>query len=364
MTALVPGVRDEDLPILTACVASDDRFEAAVREWEAQGPIDDIPHHHIRFLPFLYRKAERLGVQLRDHAIAKGVYTKTWYHHHVEHGEVLEVVKASGVSQNSLILKGHALHALVYANDPPTRPSADVDLLTRRANRVAAIRALLGSGLTRQKSTPLQPELWLQRSIGLRHGRGELDLHWGIFDYCPDPRLEDRLFDRAITIDLRGESFRTLCPTDHLLHTLLHGAPRNNTVGPARWVVDAFHLVTSGNIDWELFVEEVVRNGWRDPLYRQLVFLTEQFDCPIPQGVLTALSEAKGRWLARALVKRHGSTKLIWRAVSRLLFRDQVLFGQTLGLTWRSAYLVLLFPATFALFVWELIGAPMRRSHR
>ena len=349
------GIVPNDIPILRACTADDASFERLVRAWEATGPIDDIPGDHIRFLPFLYRRAENLGVRLRDHGIAKGVYTKAWYHHYVDHSQVLVTLEQQGILKRALLLKGHALHALVYKDDPPTRPSADVDILVRREDRYSAARALIDSGFHPAKHSPVWIELLLRKSLGLQAGPRELDLHWGLFDFCPDPELERRLFERSIEVQLRGKRYRTLSATDHVLHTLLHGAPKNE-VSPARWVLDAHQLIISTDIDWELFVNEVARNGWAFPIARQLTFLRETFGTPVPSTVVDSIAKIRAHPLVLGLVRRNSSNRLWVLSLSRIVFRDQILITQTLGLRWNVTYLVLFAPLTTSLLFGERVS--------
>ncbi len=277
----------EDL-VVTACLARPEETEAALRVWESAVPMDDIDGGSQRLVPYLYRKLERLKITARNHGILKGIYTRYWYLFNVMGMPTLTSITVILEPEQYLVLKGLALQALVYGADPPTRPCDDVDILVRQSDRESIYHRLVANGFKADGNKT--PDVFLNNKIGINMQRGTeaVDLQWGLYMATRDPAFEDRLFARKIPLTISGFPLFTLSPTDHLLHTLLHGAARNS-VSPIRWVLDAKLLIDGTAIDWKLFVDEVKTMGWARPITRQLRLLVEKYHVDVPGYVVAAV---------------------------------------------------------------------------
>ncbi len=319
----------EDL-VVAACLASSEDTEAALRRWESGVPMDDIDGGSQRLVPYLYRKLERLGITARNHGILKGIYTRYWYLFNVQGMPTLTSVNAVLDPAEYLVLKGLALQTLVYGSDPPTRPCDDMDILVRQRDRGSVHDKLTAAGF--RADGHKGPDIFLNNKIGINMQRGPeaVDLQWGLYTGMTDPGFEDRLFSRKIAVTISGFPAFTLSPTDHLLHTLMHGAARNS-VSPIRWVLDASLLISQTTIDWTLFVAEVKNLGWAGPVARQLRLLQSKYGVEIPDAVLTSIVALKSPWAIRVLDFSKNTSSV---AMSRLLMltTQQPLIVQQLGL--------------------------------
>lgn len=323
------SVIPEDL-VVTACLAAPEETEAALREWERIVPIDDIDGGSQRLVPYLYRKLERLGITARNHGILKGIYTRYWYLFNVQGMPTLTAVNTILQPEEYLVLKGLALQSLVYGADPPTRPCDDMDILVRQRDRRVVHDKLAAAGF--RADGHKSPDIFLNNKVGINMQRGSeaVDLQWGLYLGMTDPGFEDRLFSRKISITLSGFPAFTLSPTDHLLHTLMHGAARNS-VSPIRWVLDASLLLSETTIDWTLFVDEVRLLGWARPVMRQLNLLAQKYSVPIPAEVLASVSALRSP-RAIALLDISKNTRSILLSRLLMLTTQQPLIVQQLGL--------------------------------
>lgn len=319
----------EDL-VVAACLASPEETEAALRRWESAVPMDDIDGGSQRLVPYLYRKLERLGITARNHGILKGIYTRYWYLFNVQGMPTLTAVNAILEPEEYLVLKGLALQSLVYGADPPTRPCDDMDILVRQRDRRVVHDKLAAAGF--RADGHKSPDIFLNNKIGINMQRGTeaVDLQWGLYLGMMDPRFEDRIFSRKIALTISGFPAFTLCPTDHLLHTLMHGAARNS-VSPIRWVLDASLLISETTIDWDLLVDEVEALGWARPVVRQLRLLQSKYSVPIPADVLTRVSALRSPW-SIAVLDFSKNTSSVFLSRLLMLTTQQPLIVRQLGL--------------------------------
>ena len=204
---------------------------------------------------------------------------------------------------------------------------------------------------------------FLRRAINLENSPSAIDLHWGLYDYSPDPDLETRLFARAEVVVIRESRFLALSPTDHLLHALLHGSEKN-PVSPIRWIVDSFLLIGTQRVDWKIFVDEVARNRWRAPILQQLITLVKVVGVEVPDFVVTAVEALPGDPTAMALYWRGQSRSRWLRALTKLAYRDQLLLAQTQGWGWSPWMSVALFPVVAGLVLWDSVESLVVRLRK
>lgn len=329
--------------LLQACLASDSDFPDLLGRWQESVELDDVDYGSHRLLPYLYRKLERLGLTIRDQGRLRGIYARFWALHQTRATPALDAV--ADLPTQYLVLKGTALQTMVYGNDPATRPSDDVDVLVHPRDRERALRHLLRAGFNFEVELPLETYLHLRKGASLLRAGVAVDLHWNIFYWSRDPKLIDRMFQRAIQLDYRGRPLLSLCPTDTLLHTVTHGYGTNR-VPPIRWVLDAALLIRSGQIDWTLFEAEAMASGWARATASQLKLLTEMFGISLPAGLMSRLG-SRGSRLDYALQWAHLRANLIWgkrlarlagwdaRVLASNIQRKASLF-ELVGLMWRE----------------------------
>jgi hypothetical protein len=82
-----------------------------------------------------------------------------------------------------------------------------------------------------------------------------------------------------------------LSAAGQLLHVCVHGEKWVHVPG-IRWVADAVVVMRSAAVDWGCLVEEATRRRFVRRLGRQLTYLRDAVDAPVPADVLTALAAA------------------------------------------------------------------------
>lgn len=272
--------------------------------WFAQaGSLEEgIDSGEFRLLPLVYRNLKSQGfTNFKDFGRLQGIYRQTWYRNRIAEAALLEAIEAfqeSGVE--SLALKGMALIGLAY-QEPGVRPMNDIDLLVHGRDLRRAIGALEAAGwnLSPPRSAEFSRLLRLFHARALRHRSGiELDLHRHILEESNWSHADAGVWERRRTVELSNHSVETMSPTDHLIHTIVHGV-RWDPIPPIRWVTDAVVLIRSGEIDWDLIAAESERRRVALAMGAALEFLSDEFGQYVPPQTLSRLNAATPSRLER-----------------------------------------------------------------
>lgn len=290
--------------LIAACLADDDDLEIRLRAWEAAQELAVIDAGSHRLLPLLYSRLRTAGITAQEHARLKGAYVKAWVEHVSVRREALSLVdelSASGI--RPLLLKGVALQATAYAQDPIGRPSSDVDVLVRPEEFPRARDWLVAQGFTWDPQYSPEDRFQSTKSVSFSRGDIEVDVHTRIFQWSADPVLEDRLRHRSEEIVVDGIRFETLSPTDHLLHAVVHGSGWN-AIPSIRWIVDSALIVRGTNIiDWDVLCDEVNRCELHLPTRPMLEHLERVWRVPIPGSTLTAIARQRQSLAGRLMYR-------------------------------------------------------------
>lgn len=153
------------------------------------------------------------------------------------------------------VLKGGAF-LWSGAIDPAVRPMRDLDLLVRPddAERASALLAEIGF-VGDPRSLPSDKHL-----PALTDGKVVVELHLHLFDRQDDAGAAReaafirRAWERKVAAAVPG--MHALCPTDTLLHLILHAVLDHQFNNGPLLFVDMPALVQSGAIDWALLWQE------------------------------------------------------------------------------------------------------------
>jgi len=256
----------------------------AWERWREGVGRERIDYPSQRLIPMLYAKLAALGVEHPDMLWYKGVYRHTWSTNHaLLHAALplLRELRANGV--RTMLLKGIAL-VVHYHRDYGLRPMADLDLLVRAADRVAAAKVLAGAGWRGEIVSPHAQNF-------VKDGR-ECDLHWHLLLECCAPEDDDDLWRAATTAAIRGVEVDVIDPADMLLHLCAHGI-RGDPTAPIRWIVDAMTVLRSeGGVDWTRLSEQTRKRRLVLPMRMALGLLAHRFGAPVPEEVLEGLERA------------------------------------------------------------------------
>jgi hypothetical protein len=231
-----------------------------------------------------------------------GIRRRSWFEnqqriHAVK--PVLAQLQAAGI--DVLALKGLPL-ALQYYEDPGLRPMADVDVLVPYAKFDAALDVLEGDGWRDlQLDAPRERRRRMYHGAGMSHPDGRaLDVHWQLALPFVFPHAEaassDDLWCASVPLTLGDLEIRTLCPTDMLLHVIVHGLWAGSSAN-VRWVADAVTVVraSADAIDWDRLLDQTVRRDLVIPVGNGLRYIDDVLDAPVPASVINELARVPVR---------------------------------------------------------------------
>ncbi|MGN7613166.1 nucleotidyltransferase domain-containing protein [Magnetococcales bacterium HHB-1] len=271
-----------------------------------QEPLDQQTLHHLeRVYADLNHGMIMILLSLRDHPqfkqLSLGIRENLEQHYlRTKKIALLLKLKLRTVGQvlisegiDMLVLKGMALASLYYPN-PTHRPMYDIDLVVKKKHLDRTITILRDQGFVFHGSN-LDCQPTSQHAITAFSADGlALDLHTGVL-YSSLWSDADRLFweNRQTLIAIADRSIDTLNPSDHLLHTVLHGF-RHSPCTPVRWILDAGYLLKQGDIDWAYLVSQAKAHDCTSVLYVALNYLKLEMTQNIPADVLDALHKTPG----------------------------------------------------------------------
>jgi len=309
--------------ILKICLAADEEVRRLLTDWESKYSISEVDGGLVRFLPFLYRRILDLNIEARDYNILRGVYFKHWWVQTVfQKNNLAFLGTLDETFPPFAILKGVALQNTVYSHDPRTRPCDDVDIFVYSSDRKKAAKYFLRNEFRLDNVYPLDYVLKYRKSASFVKDGISIDLNWGLHEYAKNPEYQKMIEFQGIEIE--QVKFNVLSVTINLIHTIIHGAAWNS-ISSTRWILDAALLSRSSEIDWTLFAEIVIENGWQHPLVDQLNYLSE-FEVRIPKEVIQKISESNSDFWGRAMYFYQRQPSRLARRVNRTLYSDYLTY--------------------------------------
>lgn len=184
-----------------------------------------------------------------------------------------------------ILLRGLPLAQELYGSIA-LRSSSDIDLLVRPGDFNLAKETLNSLGFL---NSAIHPEEFRKDNL-------EIDLHWHLTTVRLKSRLKvfDRImkniWERARFMAVEGKEVKVPGAQDSLLYLTLHLSLHHGSCG-LKWLVDIGRLAEryGQEIDWAVFVKEVVDNGLRWPVYFPLFMASALLEADIPDPVLKGL---------------------------------------------------------------------------
>jgi hypothetical protein len=275
--------------LLQAALAGDGAGMAAIDAWHSRtdfgGAIDS---GSFRLLPLAHANLEALGCEHPAMQMLGGVRRRAWVETQLRDRfatEVLREFAAGGIP--TIVAKGLALAHGFYP-DPALRPMSDVDLLVPPSRADAAISALQALGFELLAGCEAGPIL--SHAVHLiRDGREQIDLHIALFSDIGPAEAQDRVWDAAVPVKIRGVEALRPGDSDMLLHVMVHGV-RANPVPPLRWVTDAAMIMRNGGpLDWDRIVDGAIALKVSVRLRMALDFLIDEMDFQVPAAPIERL---------------------------------------------------------------------------
>jgi hypothetical protein len=244
-----------------------------------------------------------------------------------------------------LTFKGPTLAALAY-RDLGLRAFSDLDLLVKPDDVPRALELLRTLGY--QPDADIDPAhlpriIEVENAFAVRAPNGQLvEVHWALTPKSFRFRHDlDRVWDRAIDVDIAGRRVRTL-PAAHLLLFLCVHAAKHcwESLG---WIVDIARLIDAVPIDYDEVRTLAAHSGTERILMLGLLLAHDLGSAPVPGDLVAIIRRDRViDTLARDICRHIGAESrrmmavrqrvtLQWRMRERL--RDRVLSGMHLALT-------------------------------
>ncbi len=193
-----------------------------------------------------------------------------------------------------LTLKGLAYHTLYYKN-AGARKMMDIDIMVPPERFVDAALILEKNGWKTFKCTPLK-NFDYKTSCALTYfddANNSIDLHYHLLHFAYDKEADDEYWEAAVPFTWYHQTMLTLSSTDHLLHCCFHGNVVGDYIQPLRWIVDAFYIIASREIDWNRFIFLSEKKSLSLFMLNSLRYLKTHFNADIPPDVLISLENIK-----------------------------------------------------------------------
>jgi hypothetical protein len=292
--------------LLKACLQPKTEAIVAWEQWRNLENLDFLDHSSNRLLPLLFHNLEKHGMTDAVMDRYKGTFRKNWYKNHLLFAELKELVQLlQNEGIETMVLKGSALLLSKTYPNYGLRPMADLDVLVPARQIAQAIEILDKNNwncILRQSYIDKEPALFKRKKIGADYfsicasggfrnaAMKEFDLHSHAFVISANsPQLDADFWTRSKAYPLTNElSVQILSPTDTLLHSVSHGLRRGTQIN-LRWIADAFYLIQSHSIDWELLISNSKRLGLTPFVKYGLLYLKELLNVEIPSDVLQRL---------------------------------------------------------------------------
>jgi hypothetical protein len=204
--------------------------------------------------------------------------------------EILDILTDKGIP--TLPLKGPTLAAIAYG-DVTLREFGDLDLLVRRSDVPASIKALTSRGFvplrTKETETGGKYFTLMRESDGF-----VVDLQWMIANDRFSFSLESTtLWDRTQTIELNSTLIPCLSPEAILLILSIHGS--KHLWSRLKWTCDVAELLRSHpEMDWQWVFQTAQDLGCRRMLLVALFLSREALDAPVPDHILDEVKRDLG----------------------------------------------------------------------
>ncbi|MBL6750785.1 MAG: nucleotidyltransferase family protein [Nevskia sp.] len=323
--------------LLKAALLDGEVALASWQAWRQSVALEDIDFASARLIPLLLANLQRLGVRHPELHRYQNVARHTWLENQLLAKHAMAVMRMfSNASIAAMPLKGLAVAPLYYGN-LRLRAMSDVDLLVPVAVARKAACLLRDYGWQSKCFNLMGRSDYfstIHACLFTNAGNVQLDLHWHVcFDGCRTV-ADDDFWRHASPMSLNGLETRSLCDTDQLFHTLVHGG-RANPVAPIRWVADSTMIMRKAAIDWERLLSHAQSFGVVLRLRRMLGYLRDDMGLAVPEAVaarlmalaVTSLERMESRIellaepnTAKSLLRRYVHYRRTWVPEGRIGF--------------------------------------------
>lgn len=192
-----------------------------------------------------------------------------------------------------MVFKGGAMFVSGYTDFAP-RLMADIDILIKPADIDSFLD--IAERLGWKSKWPLSRTEFKDCLRTSRHslplasdGKADTDLHTSalLLNRCPDH--DEFLWKRSVLARSKHDLLSVPSASDMLVLTLGHGLlSAHRPLGI--WVGDAIALIESGDVDWDIFLDEIERRDLAVFAYTALEYIRQKLERSVPEYVLTSIA--------------------------------------------------------------------------
>ena len=262
-------------------------------EWEAVLRLAD--HHGTSAL--LYRNLSGLGdvVPARVLAALRQSYERNVHKSLFLARELIRILDClDAIGIEVIPYKGIVLSE-VYYGDMALRQSGDMDLFVRGQDVGRIKSAVRELGYTLRVPIPEDAEedyiaSGYECTFDSPAGRNLLELQWALQPrfYAVDFDM-DRLFERAVDVEVAGRGVKTPSPEDLLLVLSVHAA--KHVWGRLIWLCDIAQILKLGNLNWDWVRAHAQAFGIERIVHVTLLLANQLLATPIPGPMEEAILE-------------------------------------------------------------------------
>ncbi|MGH1350277.1 MAG: nucleotidyltransferase family protein [Methyloligellaceae bacterium] len=283
-----PTAHTEQL-LRAAALKDEEVAKKLFKDWMTSYDIDDVHWKEQRLLLPIAARFSENDISVPNRARLNGLVRMFWTKSRLSlRSSEPAIQKLTNAGIEVLLFKG-AARAASSQNNIKGRIISDVDILIRPAQFKEALRILNEDGWETKNGRSLcYAQTLADGIVGLNFIKGEfgdIDIHQSLFRVLgAEQQLDEDVWNRSSVVDFMGTQARIPCETDMLLIAIAHGSVDGHR--HSDWIVDCDNVISSGNIDWDLFVNLIKKRNLAPHAAIVLSFLSHRLQSPIPEEVL------------------------------------------------------------------------------
>jgi len=286
--------------LLIAALADVDAARQAWRQWQARQELAEANSPEVRLLAAVARRIADLDPATPLDPRLVGARRYIWTHTQMTLGTtrpLLAAMRADGVRLT--LLKGAAR----LAADPrlaQERALRDIDALAHPDDWERAVRIAWREGWRHETADCDLRSLRRRHAFALRSplpgASGEFDLHRFALTECRNEGQDNGLWRRVLPVRFLDIDVLRPSATDFALLALAQSLLYSSAPNAAHWALDVDPLIRTGQIDWDLLMEETRMRRIELHVAAPLLLLRERIGSPIPGSVLETLVRYRRRY--------------------------------------------------------------------
>ncbi|MDC1162020.1 nucleotidyltransferase family protein, partial [Tenacibaculum sp.] len=208
--------------LLKAALNKDQSAFDSWRKWSSKVDFENTDSGSYRLYPLVYRNLTDLKTEAKQIPdIFKGVYRYYWSFSNrlfIKVSSILKVLNEQKIPV--LLLKGAPLAINFYENIA-TRPVRDIDIMIQPQHLNHTIDILSQNDFF--PTSPIKKNTFkFNHAVCFKNNDGfEIDLHLSVISENLYKKQQQTYWEQSQEMNFFGQKTQTLCPTDHLFHTLV-----------------------------------------------------------------------------------------------------------------------------------------------